>query len=414
MQRGVIPAYTAWGILNYRASKNSQTHAEKMLRQDLPKSEAILLRARMDACPTLYRVDSHDPKAGTVDLEDVLLGGTVTVRDRLMSEDIENNLFLAARVFAVGSFHFVEPAGPLLGTMMGLEAVEFLQSCGMEFTPESLRRNAHMFGWLWRWAKRWRDAQRRKRLCNTYGEEFLWHIASFSLANPDQTRQRLMQRDDIDYDEQADELVWSKQAGRGSSIPGQTVTLGRIEFVNDELVLTANSAKRFRAGRQLLEKLPGVVFRNVRTRRWDEAEKDRPMDERLSRPEPVEMTPELEASLQEMMDKYYMDWIDTPLPALGGWSPRQACRTEAGRQRVMMLIRTMPDPDGEASVRIPRAAMRRELGLEKESSTASAGLQKPQASIPIQAIPPKRKVPRNSPCPCGSGRKYKKCCGQDG
>jgi uncharacterized protein YecA (UPF0149 family) len=26
--------------------------------------------------------------------------------------------------------------------------------------------------------------------------------------------------------------------------------------------------------------------------------------------------------------------------------------------------------------------------------------------------PPVRKVPRNAPCPCGSGRRYKKCCGK--
>mgnify|MGYP002713033755 CR=1 FL=1 len=30
----------------------------------------------------------------------------------------------------------------------------------------------------------------------------------------------------------------------------------------------------------------------------------------------------------------------------------------------------------------------------------------------IDAPPANRKVGRNEPCPCGSGRKYKKCCGQ--
>ncbi len=38
---------------------------------------------------------------------------------------------------------------------MGLEAVEFLQDCGLEFTQEGLRRDAHMFGWLWGWMDRW-------------------------------------------------------------------------------------------------------------------------------------------------------------------------------------------------------------------------------------------------------------------
>jgi hypothetical protein len=31
---------------------------------------------------------------------------------------------------------------------------------------------------------------------------------------------------------------------------------------------------------------------------------------------------------------------------------------------------------------------------------------------PPPASPPVQKVPRNAPCPCGSGRRYKKCCGK--
>jgi uncharacterized protein len=30
---------------------------------------------------------------------------------------------------------------------------------------------------------------------------------------------------------------------------------------------------------------------------------------------------------------------------------------------------------------------------------------------PRVAAPPSRKVGRNAPCPCGSGKKYKRCCG---
>jgi hypothetical protein len=129
-QQGVLGACMAWAILDYRPNKTSQTQAEKMLEEGLPEVEAILLRARMGACPTLYRVAGHDAKAGTIDLEDVLLGGSVTVRDQLMSENIEDNVFFAARAFSAGSFHFVELAGPPLGPGMGLEAVEFLRGCG--------------------------------------------------------------------------------------------------------------------------------------------------------------------------------------------------------------------------------------------------------------------------------------------
>jgi len=342
-KQGVMGAYMAWVILDYRPNKTSQTQAEKMLEKGLPQVEAILLRARMEACPTLYRVAGHDPKAGTIDLEDVLLGGRVTVHDQLMSENIENGLFLAARAFPAGHFHFIELDGPPLGAGMGLEAVEFLRRYGMAFTREGLRQNAHTFGWLWQWMDEWQAARKSTRLCNTDGEEFLWHTASFSVANPDETRQVLLARQDIQHDDQEDEFIWVKETGRGAKMMGGPVTMGRIEFVGDELVVTVNSARRFALARQWLEKLPGVAFRNVTTRRWDEAEKDRPMDERIAKPEPIEITPEIAASIQERMNKHYMGWIDEPLPVLGGKTPRQACQTEAGRQQVTMLIRTMPD-----------------------------------------------------------------------
>jgi len=243
-------------------------------------------------------------------------------------------------------------------------------------------------------------------LCNTDGEELLWHTASFTVADPEETRQALLQRGDVDYDEHEDEFIWIEETGRGAKMLGGPVTLGRIEFVGDELVLTVNSAERFATARKWLERLAGVAFCNVETRCWDELEDARPMDERISEPEPIEITPDMAATLQEMMDKQYMGWIDTPLPVLRNKTPREACRTDAGRQQVTMLIRTIPDPMGPAPIGVPREAMLRELGLASESTSS------PPVARPIDATTSGAKVGRNAPCPCGSGKKYKKCCGR--
>jgi hypothetical protein len=411
-QRGVVAAYVAWGILDYRPTKKSRTRAEEMLAEGLPQPEAILLRARIEAHPTLYRVAGHDPKAGTVDLEDVLLGGAVTVHDQLLSENIKNGEFFAGRAFAAGRFHFIELAGPPLGQGMGMEAVGFLQDCGMEFTPDGLRRDAHVLGWLWDWADEWEANWKPPHLCNTDGEDFVWHTASFHVADPAAVRQALLQRKDIEHDEQVDEYVWNRATGRGAEMLGGPVTLGRIEFVGDELVLTVNSAKRFARGRLWLEKLPGVDFLSVTTRRWDEADEDRPMDERIAKPKPVEMTPELTAAAQEFTDRQYMQWLDTPLPILGGKTPRQACATPTGRKQVTMLIRTMPDPMGEGSVRVPRQTMLQALGLGAGPPAPPAPLRMPPGPEGPGIVLPRKKVGRNDPCPCGSGKKFKKCCGR--
>ena len=411
--RSVIMAYAAWGILDYRPTRKSRTRAEEMLARGLPEAEARLLRARIEAHPTLYRVAGHDPKAGTVDLEDVLLGGAVTVHDQLMSENIDNGLFLAARAFPAGRFHFLELAGPPLGAGMGMEAVEFLQDSRMEFTPEGLRRDAHLFGRLWDWVDEWEANWQPPHLQNTDGDDLLWHTASFHVADPEAVREALFQRRDVKYDEENDEFVWIRATGRGARMLGGPVTLGCIEFVGDELVLTVNSAERFRTARKWLEKLPGVVFRNVTTRRWDEPDEDRPLDERLSKPEPVEMTPELTAAVQDMMDRQYMQWLDEPLPVLGGKTPRQACATPSGRQQVTMLIRTLPDPMGPEPVYVPRQAMLRALGLSSDPSLEPPlSPPVPPPSMPLEEAFAGGKVGRNDPCPCGSGKKYKKCCGR--
>ena len=376
-----------------------------MLAKGLPEPEAALLRARIESYPSLYRIAGHDAKAGTVDMEDVLLGDVVTVYDQLFSENIDDGVFIVARVFPAGGFHFFDPAGPPLGAMMGAEATEFLQDCGLKFTKEGLRRGAHLFGRLWGWLTRWEANWKPPRLCNTDGDELVWHTASFRLTNLTNVRQALLQRPDIEYDDQEDEFVWSRDTCQDAEVLGGPVTLGRIEFVGDELVLTVNSARRFAAARKWLEELPGVAFRNVTTRRLDVPDKDRPLDERISKPEPVEMTPELTASVQETMNKHYMRWLDTPLPVLKGKTPREACRTPDGRRQVATLIRTIPDPMGPAPVRVPRQAMLRELGLDAGSQTRTP----PQRAIPRSLG---GKVGRNDPCPCGSGKKYKKCCGR--
>ena len=105
-----------------------------------------------------------------------------------------------------------------------------------------------------------------------------------------------------------------------------------------------------------------------------------------------------------------MGWLDMPLPVLGGKTPRETCRTEAGRRKVASMIRTMPDPMGDADVEVPRQAMLRELGIEDIAGAPMPKAQPRRAES--DPVAPRTKVGRNDPCPCGSGKKYKKCCGR--
>jgi hypothetical protein len=59
----------------------------------------------------------------------------------------------------------------------------------------------------------------------------------------------------------------------------------------------------------------------------------------------------------------------------------------------------MVAPDGEAGA--PAPAPRPKAAAGPVSARRPAG-----------AANPSKKVGRNDPCPCGSGKKYKKCCGR--
>ncbi len=62
-------------------------------------------------------------------------------------------------------------------------------------------------------------------------------------------------------------------------------------------------------------------------------------------------------------------------------------------------------------VQIARPEMIRDFGKPKEQNlTFSGGGDKPTRSKPVKRA--QKKVGRNAPCPCGSGKKYKKCCGK--
>ena len=49
-------------------------------------------------------------------------------------------------------------------------------------------------------------------------------------------------------------------------------------------------------------------------------------------------------------------------------------------------------------------------GMVQTTRTSSGGDSEPELELPIRREMPK--VGRNDPCPCGSGKKYKSCCGR--
>ena len=86
----------------------------------------------------------------------------------------------------------------------------------------------------------------------------------------------------------------------------------------------------------------------------------------------------------------------------------EAAPQSAPAERVMLLEKPeSPDVAGEASRSEPARAVRPAPLI----ATARPNGKNPPAA-PVAALPTVKTIGRNDPCPCGSGKKYKKCCGK--
>jgi hypothetical protein len=154
--------------------------------------------------------------------------------------------------------------------------------------------------------------------------------------------------------------------------PGEPihVSLGQLWLAADHLELTCASPQRLAAGKALLVEVLGglVVWRSDGVRSPEEMlelAEGEAAEERET-----DVPPEVALKLhQQMMDEHGRKWLETPLPAMGGMTPREAVRTAEGRAEVIELLKAieyMETVRGQAADQIPYdwTWLLDELGLE--------------------------------------------------
>lgn len=144
----IVHCYAEWFWMDYRPTRRSKTHAEKLLEKDLPQPERKLLEARIQSHATIHRI-AEKLDAETVVLEDVLVGGELTVHCPALVREAEEDMFFCSRAYAAGNYNLLALCGPKIAHARMFEALDYLEDEGMEYTPEGLRRDAHLLGHLW-------------------------------------------------------------------------------------------------------------------------------------------------------------------------------------------------------------------------------------------------------------------------
>jgi len=132
-----------------------------------------------------------------------------------------------------------------------------------------------------------------------------------------------------------------------------------------DLVLETMSRERHERGKQLLEGSLGALIAHGEDSfdSFDAAFRGR--GERSLHPPEHVPGPEELALVGEYLQGHYRRWLDEPLPALGGKTPRDAARTDRGRLQVEELLKDIENtslaiPGGDA---VDFDALRRELAV---------------------------------------------------
>ena len=326
--------------------------------------ERAFLTSAFTSPLTFYAVVNVVP-GRELGLHDVLTGRDVVVRERNATETVRPGAVLYTRVVTVDDTSVMSGCAPLVIppewhlTLLDLRE-RLAKGRRRLLVPEAVRALAlelrdlyfHIEDEVWN--------PPLPELRNTDGDKLVLTTLTYRLlCSPSSAFDRLsaLARASVDdaaqlLDDatmnsagelQAVTFSWTKTGNRMHQ--GWEITaLGTIEIDGDRMVVSVNSRRRAtRIEREIAKRLGADAV--LERKAADPVEEL--LAERQGQPrdpladveqEKLQQLPEVQEYMRQMGEDHWNGWLDTPLPALGNRTPRQAARTPDGRERLEALF----------------------------------------------------------------------------
>jgi tetratricopeptide (TPR) repeat protein len=312
----------------------------------LPDDERLLAGQWLLVARSVHEVLAVSRGQGFT-LRDVRTGDVHQVRERAASTQVKVGELYCARVVPVGDtmqiFGGIEPVS--LGERDKLIAlldddpdpVELVAALSRRFAPPVLQ--------------------------NTEGEPLMLCDATLRVADPAALAQALDDAYHRDDDQPDGTLVWLELV----IADGMQRIRAHIELNDDQLHVHANSTARFERVLAAIDQLDPSVTVLSDTRQ----PADNPQAvQQLAAHNPAPTTPAqrldltdpaIAAALDDMMRKYEQAWLDEPIPALAGHTPRQCADDPTRRDDLIRLLNSFPQDSNQPGMSPTR--LRAALGL---------------------------------------------------
>ena len=204
-------------------------------------------------------------------------------------------------------------------------------------------------------------------LHNTDGDLLLLtsdHFA-FTKGQRPEIERRLRTLEDVQPPEAPDEPFTFLRPGNAMHKDWDTTLIGRAFLSERELKLETNSRERADALRKRIEKaFDGLISHRLR-QHSDPLSQRAPQEQNAERGLPMSAA-EADQIAREFKARHYESWIDQPLPALAGLTPRQACRKKALREYVDVLLKDIENRENRlpGGPQVDLAGIRAQLGID--------------------------------------------------
>jgi hypothetical protein len=346
--------------------------------RNLPDGTRAWLEAQERAWLSVWAVVDLEPGAW-IDLVDLLTGERRRVVEATASRSLHKRLTLLARVLDHAGLSLLcglhpNPLPPDAAARVLEDLWDAMRGswASKPVPPARLREGEVPSILIGAWQDEVDGRARRPlpRLTNSDGDEVVLIKDEFALVDGgarDELARRLAAEADIHPPEGPRGAFVIAARGAGAARHEPATVLGRVTMTTRKLRLETDSRERADRLRERLERLADGRLRHERREEHDPRE-DMAAASRGEGPARGPMPsqgPAADEVVLSFKQTHYADWVDHPLPALDGLSPREATGNPALRARLALLLEEMDELEEHypASQRFDFSGIRRHLEM---------------------------------------------------
>ena len=372
--RGAVPLAAPWSVYNFEVAGRTAVEAylERHGRR-CTADERAWMNAQRAAWLSVWEVLAVDP-GKAVTLRDLLSGEQRTVREMRGSRSLVPRDAVLARIVdheGISLLCGMHPRAlpPFGAAEVVRDARSRLRRRGA--VPVDCLRDPAVGSHLIRQWEETVDAGDAEpdappRFCNQDGDPLLLTTDHFDVTpgTAPAVEARVAALDGAERDETIDDRTeYAFLRPHDPPHPdGEHAVVGRVRVEPTTLRIETNSVTRADALRARIEKACGT---RIRHRAREHTDPQVLLKNRKEPPvPPASGSPEADAVAQ-FKRRHYARWIDQPLPALQGRTPRDAARTAAGRTELELLLKQMEHMENHSpSSPFDFSTLRRKLRLD--------------------------------------------------